>query len=121
MSDQWSRLTLRVISPSLTPEQIGAKIGIQTEGQSRDSFWLYDLDVPSGQSLSGQLQAMTDFLEEKLDALQELSREGEISLSISWSPRLGQDGTQLNERLINILSSLNAYVMLDTYTDTDEE
>lgn len=121
MTNQWARSTLRIISPSLTPEQIGAKIGIESEGKSKNSFWFYDLDAPSDQALNDQLQLMTDFLEERLDSLQRLSRESEINLSISWSPRIGQDGIQLNERLINILSSLNAYVMLDTYTGEEEE
>ncbi|MFF4411238.1 hypothetical protein ACFYY8_01850 [Streptosporangium sp. NPDC001559] len=105
-------------SPS-TLEAVEERIGIRSTGSRESPFWLHDFDVPSDQALHERLQTVTGFLEANLTSLTELSREHEINLSISWTPRVGQDGLQFTERLIGVLSSLNAYVLLDTYTDRD--
>lgn len=119
--DPWAAVSLRIaISSSVTLEGIEERIGIRSTGRREDLFWFHDFKPPADQVLNDLLQTVTGFLEANLDSLRELSRETETNLQISWSPRLGQDGVQFNERLIGILGSLNAYVLMDTYTDQDE-
>lgn len=108
------------VSSSVTLEGIEERIGIRSTGRREDLFWFHDFEPPADQVLNDLLQTVTGFLEANLDSLREISRKTETNLLISWSPRLGQDGVQFNERLIGVLGSLNAYVLMDTYTDRDE-
>ncbi|MER7130478.1 hypothetical protein [Streptosporangium saharense] len=116
--DPWATVSLRIaVSSSVSLEGIEERIGIRSTGSRKDLFWFHDFKRPADQVLDDLLQTVTGFLEANLDSLREISRETETNLLISWTPRLGQDGVQFTERLIGILGSLNAYVLMDTYTD----
>ena len=57
------------------------------------------------------------YLEKHLQVLASIGAEEEIDLTVSWTPREGQDGLRFPPRLIALIAQLNGGIFLDTYSD----
>lgn len=113
--ETWARVSLRIVSQSLTTQEIEQLMG-GTSSARPDNLWAVDLTVDSAVALNEQLQIAKDYLRSKVKVLEETT-DSEVNLSIGWTPRSPQDGIVMDVEMIALLSRIRCYVLLDTYLD----
>jgi hypothetical protein len=116
--EPWARTSLRIASDDLTPQQIAEQLGRPSVARSAD-FWAIDLEESSWQPLEEQLAGASAFIREHDKVLKNLAESADVALHVSWSPRVSQDGLLLDRKLLAGLTSVGAYLLLDTYVDME--
>jgi hypothetical protein len=111
----WARVGVRVVGERLRAADIAARLERENESGT-DALWTVDVGA-APDPLMDQLDQAKAFLWTHQAELVALSRECEVKLLVSWSPRSPQDGIGLDPELIALLASVNGYLLLDTYLD----
>jgi hypothetical protein len=102
-NETWARVSLRISSERLTAVEIGQLIAIASTARS-GTGWAMDLTTDSGIDLTEQLAIVKDLIREKITILEQIAQDGDINLSIGWTPRSPQDGILLDSELIELLA-----------------
>ena len=113
--DTWARVSLRITSQRLEIREIEKLMGTMSSSRS-GNVWAIDLTTDSTIGLNEQLQVAKGYLSSKVKVLGGMT-DCEVNLSIGWTPRSPQDGIVLDAGMMELLSSIRCYVLLDTYID----
>ena len=113
--ETWARVSLRIVSQSLTTQEIEQIMGRASSARS-GNLWTVDLTADSAIPLNEQLQIVKDYLRGKVKVLEEMA-DSEVNLSIGWTPHSPQDGIIMDVDMVALLSRIRCYVLLDTYLD----
>ncbi|MEU0096814.1 hypothetical protein [Kribbella sp. NPDC006257] len=98
-------------------DEVGALIGLESEGPGSGPVWSRDLVEDSGAALDRQFDQAESFIHAHLEGLKRLPSSAEIALLVSWTPAAGQDGLCVPARLVKAMSEVGAYLLIDTYSD----
>jgi hypothetical protein len=109
----WARVSLRITSDDVSADEIAALLGAASQSRT-DGVWAVNMVADSAVRLDDQLRETTRYLVAHGEALRALPAGADVSLRISWTPRDPHDGIQVTPELIALLSSVGAYILLDT-------
>ncbi len=113
-SERWARTSLCITAPDGEVQRV-AELLDRTNESTRSDQWAIDLQESTDQPIQDQLNALLDFLATHRPILEEIAMWAEIYVQLSWSPHVPQDGLALDCRLLELLGSLGAHILLDTY------
>lgn len=115
MSDEWSIVTFRIVSGVVVLEELERALGAKTRAK-RNAIWTTRFGGDES-TLREQLSSAAQFLMTHVDYLASLRPEAEMNLHVGWTPRSPQDGVVFDEKLVKLLGSIGAYILLDTYLE----
>jgi hypothetical protein len=114
--EPWARCYLKVAVEGLALSALESVLGPSSTPASAEA-WVVDLEQSSDEPLESQILRVGAYLESLTPKLEALGSAAEVSLTISWTPRPGQDGFALSPQLLIVLARIRASVLIDTYTD----
>ncbi len=114
--ESWAMSSLRITCAGLSSDQITARLGMPSTAHT-DAYWAVNLVSDSSIAIDQQLTHVKDFIRFRSDGLRAIAETAEINLHLGWTPNNPQDGLALDAELVQLLASIGAYILIDTYTD----
>ena len=134
--EKWSRVSLRIFSDTLSPEQVTEALGLpptKTHHKGdpvsprykmplrRQHGWILTSPFGGHPDLAAHLRWLLDLIEPKLVALNQLRSTCKIDLFCGFSSGNGQGGFTLDGPLLTRLAKLELNFGLDLYPPNIEE
>jgi uncharacterized protein DUF4279 len=126
---KWSRATIRVISSTLDPQEIGEQLQLQSTrshckgdlrrpGRSEkwlSSLWSLDSPLDDQRTMTDHLTYLLDLLEPRKELVKELSQNARVELFCGFSSDNGQGGFELDTCTLCRLAAVAVPLALDLY------
>lgn len=132
---KWSAGSLRIVSRTITVDEISAVLGIQPDDHfehgsldiacNPDTFrrersvWILKSGLSSDRWLQEHAEALVRRVEGHRDSLGRLAESCDLELFLGFSSESGQGGCLLPARLLTQIGSLGLDVVLDLYPPDD--
>ncbi|MEW2505679.1 hypothetical protein AB0878_34950 [Amycolatopsis sp. NPDC047767] len=119
--EEWARVSLRVSLESISLLEVEEKLGLRSsvveEARVGANWWVRDMYESGDESLSSQLDLVSQVISERADRLANLPDAADINIMISWTPRRGQDSVGFDADFVSLLASVGGRLILDMHTD----
>ncbi|SRR5579883_559086 len=136
-SQKWARGSIRIISESMTAQEISDAVGLQptrmvekgTQAQTRSgkgaiwtaSTWLLDSGLPSTAPGEEHVETLVRILESREETIGQLAARCRIELFIGYSSDNGQGSLVFDHGILRRLAQLPVDIVLDLYPPTAED